>query len=100
MESISSIRNKICEPLTLYNFVSISLNIIYLVELNFKNADTNDKIDFAVAVLDSIPELTEIECFHLSTIESLYTILRNKKQVLMLIDIVKIDDSCNCCRII
>ena len=82
VESIINLRNKIKERISIYNYLPICINVMWIVE-NYVDEEKQEydyyKISLCVMVLDSIQELKQMKNIHSSMIENLYKLVENRK---------------------
>ena len=76
---IMSLRNKIIEPLGVYGYIPIVVNVLWIVEDYMPDGDDYEKINIAVMILDVIPELRQLRNIHFSVVESMYKLVENEK---------------------
>ena len=76
---IMSLRSKIIEPLGVYGYIPIVVNVLWIVEDYMPDGDDYEKINISVLILDLIPELRQLRNIHFSVVESMYKLVENEK---------------------
>lgn len=77
---VTTIRSKIIEPITPYNYVQVIVNVIW--EVNDFYGDETDifyKKNLCTQVLNSYYELSQLRSCHWGCIESMYKLIENGK---------------------
>jgi len=76
---IIKLRSKIIEPLGVYGYIPIVVNVLWIVDDYIPNGDEYEKINIAVLILDVIPELRQLRNIHFLIVESMYKLVENEK---------------------
>ena len=76
---IMKLRSKIIEPLGVYGYIPIVVNVLWIVEDYMPDGDDYEKINISVLILDLIPELRQLRNIHFSIVESMYKLVENQK---------------------
>lgn len=77
---VTTIRSKIIEPISCYNYVQVLVNVIWEVHFFYGNdGDDFYKKNLCVMVLDSYYELNQLKSIHWGCIESMYKLIQNGK---------------------
>lgn len=76
---IVGLRDKIIEPMGIYNYLPICINIMYIVEDFAPEYDEFAKINLACCILNIVPELRPFTHIHFSMIENLQKLANNEK---------------------
>jgi hypothetical protein len=96
---IAKLRSLVVERISVYNYIRVVVNVIWLVENHMlPGSNIKQKINVAVMVLNTYPELNDLKAIHWSTCEDLYRLSFNKK-----LDYIRRASEpriCCCCQIL
>ena len=80
--SIIRLRDKIIERKTVYNYLKVCLNTCHIVENHLlEDSPRYQKIALGCMILDSIPELRQMQQFNHSMLENLYQLAEHPNRL-------------------